>query len=219
MPNEHLKHNFMGRPRLHHSLKEQTEAARAYRRTYYRRNREEFRLKNKERYLQRKCRSRGLLNGESEGTNAEILTSKSPVGNDTNTGLPNGSQKRQRYISPTSRIKSRLTTFLGGPDVVIYDYLDTICLTLLGRTDNTTDIEDIRSSISKLQKLEKDARIEEGGILQYHGVGPKLVQAEVTSRDIHNLLSGLEEVYIYSLSGIAELAIVYDQTDLLFQSW
>lgn len=124
-----------------------------------------------------------------------------------------------RYISPTSRIKSRLTTFLGGPDVVIYDYLDTICLTLLGRTDNTTDIEDIRSSISKLQKLEKDARIEEGGILQYHGVGPKLVQAEVTSRDIHNLLSGLEEVYIYSLSGIAELAIVYDQTDLLFQSW
>lgn len=66
----------MGRPRLHHSLKEQTEAARAYRRTYYRRyvistvsesiyahhlimcsrNCEEFRLKNKERYLQRKCR-------------------------------------------------------------------------------------------------------------------------------------------------------------------
>ncbi|KAG1792969.1 uncharacterized protein HD556DRAFT_1308993 [Suillus plorans] len=150
-----------------------------------------------------------LLNGDSEGTNAsEILISKSPVGNDTNTGLPNGSQKRQRYISPTSRIKSQLTTFIGGPDVVIYDYLDTVCLTLLGRTDNTTDIEDIRSSISKLQRLEKDARIEEGGILQYHGVGPKLVQAEVTSRDISNLLSGLEEVYIYSLSGIAELAVI-----------
>jgi hypothetical protein len=57
-------------------------------------------------------RSQDLLNGDLEGTNAEILTSKSPgpvgndtdtglpngsrVGNDTNTGLPNGSRKRQR---------------------------------------------------------------------------------------------------------------------------
>lgn len=102
---------------------------------------------------------------------------------------------------------------------MIYDYLDAVCLTLLGHTEHTTNIEDIRSSISTLQRLEKDAHIEEAGILQCHGVGPTLVQAEVTSRDIHNLLSGLEEVYIYGLSGIAELAVMYDQTDLLFQSW
>jgi hypothetical protein len=109
-------------------------------------------------------------------------------------------------------------TFLGGPDVVIHDYLDIISLTLLGRTDNTLDIEEIRSSISRLQRLEKDARADEAGILQYYGVGPKLVQSQGIGKEVHHLLSALEEVFIYSLSGVAELAVMYDQGDLLFQS-
>ncbi|KAG1800652.1 hypothetical protein EV424DRAFT_1545619 [Suillus variegatus] len=202
----------MGRPHLYHSLKEQAEAACVYRHNYYQKNREEFRLKNKERYQRRKCKSQDQVNGDSEGINAEISTSESPLENDANTGIPNGPQKRQWSLS-------RLITFLGGPDVVIYDYLDTVSLTLLGRTDNTIDTEDICASISKLQRLEKDAHKEEAGILQFYGVGPKLAQAEVTSKKVHHLLSALEEVFIPSLSGVDELAVMYDQADLLFQSW
>ncbi|KAG2147777.1 uncharacterized protein EDB93DRAFT_1146642 [Suillus bovinus] len=209
----------MGRPRLYHTLKEQAEAAPVYRHNYYQKNREEFRLKNRERYRRRKRRSQDQVNGDSEGINAEISTSESPLKNDANTGIPNGPQKRQRYISPTSRIESHLITFLGGLDVVIYDYLDTVSLTLLGRTDNTIDTEDICASISKLQRLEKDAHKKEAGILQFYGVGPKLAQAEVTSKKVHHLLSALEEVFIHSLSGVDELAVMYDQADLLFQSW
>ncbi|KAG1732568.1 hypothetical protein EDB19DRAFT_1911960 [Suillus lakei] len=158
--------------------------------------------------------SQDQVNGDSEGTNAEISTSESPLKNDANTGIPNGPQKRQQYISPTSRIESHLITFLGGPDVVIYDYLDTVSLTLLGRTDNTINTKDICTSISKLQRLEKDACKEEAGILQFYGVGPKLVQAEVMSKKVHHLLSTF-----HSLSSVDELVVMYDQADLLFQSW
>ncbi|KAG1818405.1 hypothetical protein EV424DRAFT_1620328 [Suillus variegatus] len=177
----------MGRPHLYHSLKEQAEAACVYRHNYYQ-------------------KSQDQVNGDSEGINAEISTSKSPLENDANTGIPNGPKKRQRYISPTSCIESCLITFLGGPDVVIYNYLDTVSLTLLGCTDNTIDTEDICTSISKLQRLEKDACKEEAGILQFYGVGPKLAQAEVMSKKVHHLLSALEEVFIHSLSGVNELA-------------
>ncbi|KAG2743333.1 hypothetical protein P692DRAFT_20879097 [Suillus brevipes Sb2] len=218
----------MGRPRLYNSPEEQAKAARMYRLKYYVRNREQFRLKNKEHYLRRKKRTEDQVNDSDDGPGlGPPEHSKTHAENNINVGLPDGPQKRlcrnksaASHITPASRtsIKSRLATFLGGPDVVIHDYLDVICLTLLGRTDDTLGTEDIRSSVNTLQELEKHARAEEAGILQRYGVGPKLVQAQGIGKEVHHLLSALEEVFVYSLSGIAELADMYDQRDLLFQS-
>ncbi|KAG1753148.1 hypothetical protein EDD22DRAFT_850523 [Suillus occidentalis] len=206
----------MGRPRLYNSPEEQAKAARMYRLKYYGRNREQFRLKNKEHYLRRKKRTEDQVNDSDDGPGlGPPEHSKTHAKNNINVGLPNGPQKRlcrnksaASHITPASRtsIKSRLATFLGGPDVVIHDYLDVICLTLLGRTDDTLGTEDICSSVNTLQELEKHARAEEAGILQRYGVGPKLVQAQGIGKEVHHLLSALEEVFVYSLSGIAELA-------------
>ncbi|KAG1880058.1 hypothetical protein F4604DRAFT_1679178 [Suillus subluteus] len=92
---------------------EQAKAAHMYRQNYYQRNCEQFRLNNKKRYRQRKCRPQDQVNDED--TDAEISeshrdqihqpcpglpkhpTSESepPIKNNADAGLPNGPQRRQ----------------------------------------------------------------------------------------------------------------------------
>ncbi|KAG2133684.1 uncharacterized protein EDB93DRAFT_1107518 [Suillus bovinus] len=216
----------MGRPHLHHSPEEQAKAARAYRHSYYQRNREQFCPKNKEHHCQCKCSSSSHSRSQDHVNNedADEISESNQI-HQPHLGPPERLTSESeppihnlRYKSPTSHIKNCLVIFLGGPDIKIYNYLDIICLTLLKCMDNTLDIEDIIPSIRKLERLEKDARAEEAGILQYYGVGPKLVQVQGIGKEVHHLLSALEEVFIYGLTSITELAVMYDGGELLFQS-
>lgn len=107
--------------------------------------------------------------------------------------------------------------FLGGPKISSKEYLNTICESLLGRTDNPLDEENIKSAIDNMLHLEKIARAEEDGALQRYGIGPKLSRIQSVSKDVHRVLCALEEIFLYVLSDASQLQSAYDEHELMFQ--
>ncbi|KAG1854219.1 hypothetical protein F4604DRAFT_1686063 [Suillus subluteus] len=216
----------MGQHHLHHTPEEQAEVACRYRHSYYERNRKDFSLKNKEHYFCRKSNSQAtVLNNNNDSTcrPEQLLTEQSIIKETAK--LPASKSKRQLTKKKTDNcykslemIKNHLMRLLGGHKISLQEYLNTICKYLLGHTEDTLDAEDIRSAIDATLKLEKIVHIEEDGALQYYGVGPKLLHVQSVSRDVHCLLSALEEIFFYVLSDITQLQAAYDQQELMFQA-
>ncbi|KAG1879133.1 hypothetical protein F4604DRAFT_1679568 [Suillus subluteus] len=202
---------------LNMTFMEQTEAAHRYRLNYYKRNCKAVLLKNKECYLRRKSNAQIIVNDNSDSICQPQLPATAKRPEPPRQLAKKNTWTDHNFRKPPLDIKSRLTMFLGGPNISLKEYFDNICESLLGCTDITLVTEDIRSAIGSILHLEKIMCAEEDGALQHYGVGPKLSHVQSVSKDVNRVLCTLEEIFLHILSDVPQLQAAYDEQELMFQ--
>lgn len=77
----------------------------------------------------------------------------------------------------------------------------------------------LRDPIIKFRGFLESIQRNEHEILQEFGVSPQLTRAQTVAEPIKCLISALEEILCYSMTGFETLTEMYNTEQLIYQSW